>query len=144
MTGNHSAAAERHTVRLSPEGWDPGSTERIPVVGRLRRLLVWYGLATLGAWLTIGAMNSVLLPLQIEDLDPNRKSENLALVATLGALAGMIAQPIAGFISDGTRHRRGRRASWWAHSPRQRAWSCSAAWRPSSASRSCTSWSTSH
>ena len=66
--------------RLSPEGHDPHSTERVAVTGRLRRLLVWYGLATLGVYLSIGAVNAVLLPLQVEELDPARKAANLAVV----------------------------------------------------------------
>lgn len=107
-----SAASPVTDVRLSPEGHDPHSTERVTVTGPLRRLLVWYGLATLGAWLAIGAVNGVLLPLQIEELDPGRKAANLAVTATLGALAGMLAQPIAGLLSDRTRSRRGPRATW--------------------------------
>jgi MFS family permease len=105
-------AAPPISPRLSPEGHDPRSTERVQVTGRLRRLLVWYGLATLGVYLSFGAVNGVLLPLQIEDLDPARKAANLALVTSLGALAGMVAQPIAGLLSDRTRGRRGRRAPW--------------------------------
>lgn len=98
--------------RLSPEGHDPQSTERIPVTGRLRRLLVWYGLASLGVYLALGAVNSVLLPLQVEDLDPARKAANLAVVSAVGALGGMFAQPVAGLLSDRTRGRWGRRAPW--------------------------------
>ncbi len=97
---------------LSPEGYDPQSTERVKVTGRLRRLLVWYGLASFGVYVCIGAVNAVLLPLQIEQLDPERKAANLALAAALGAVAGMLAQPIAGLLSDRTRSQRGSRAPW--------------------------------
>ncbi|RBY97634.1 MFS transporter [Blastococcus sp. TF02-8] len=98
--------------RLSPEGHDPQSTVRIRVDGRLRRLLVWYGIASLGVYLALGAVNSVLLPLQVEDVDPARKAANLAIVSVVGAVGGMIAQPIAGLLSDRTRSRWGRRAPW--------------------------------
>jgi MFS family permease len=107
-----SAPALSTPVRLSPEGYDPAGTERVRVTGRLRRLLVWYGLATLGVYLCIGAVNAVLLPLQVEELDPARKAANLALAATVGAVAGMVAQPLAGLLSDRTRSRRGSRAPW--------------------------------
>jgi MFS family permease len=107
-----SAPALSTPVRLSPEGHDPASTERVKVTGRLRRLLIWYGLATLGVYLCIGAVNAVLLPLQVEELDPARKAANLALAATVGAIAGMVAQPLAGLLSDRTRSRQGSRAPW--------------------------------
>ncbi len=54
----------------------------------------------------------MLLPLQIQGLDPANKVANLAVVATIGAFAAMVAQPIAGTISDRTRTRWGRRAPW--------------------------------
>lgn len=107
-----SSPATSADTRLSPEGHDPESSEHIRITGPLRRLLVWYGLATLGIWLTVGAVNSVLLPLQIEALNPEDKAANLALAATLGTLAGMLTQPIAGLLSDRTRSRRGARAPW--------------------------------
>jgi MFS family permease len=108
----HALGAHADAERLSPEGYDPQSAARPPVTGRLRRLLVWYGLVTLGVWLAVGAVNAVLLPLQIEEIEPADKAANLALVAGLGALAGMLAQPVAGLLSDRTRSRRGRRAPW--------------------------------
>ncbi|TFV48487.1 MFS transporter [Blastococcus sp. TF02A_35] len=98
--------------RLSPEGHDPQSTVRVPVTGPLRRLLVWYGVASLGVYLALGAVNSVLLPLQVEAVDPAQKAANLAIVTAVGAVGGMVAQPIAGLLSDRTRSRWGRRAPW--------------------------------
>ncbi|WP_091730875.1 MFS transporter [Nocardioides scoriae] len=100
------------STSLSPEGFDPQSIERFKVTGRLRRLLVWYGLASFGAYVCIGAVNAVLLPLQIEQLDPANKAANLAFAAALGAVAGMVAQPVAGLLSDRTRSKRGARAPW--------------------------------
>ncbi|WP_116451604.1 MFS transporter [Blastococcus litoris] len=104
--------APRPGPRLGPEGHDPQETARVPVTGRLRRLLVWYGLASLGVYLSLGAVNSVLLPLQVEALDPAQKAANLGLVSAVGAVGGMLAQPIAGLLSDRTRTRWGRRAPW--------------------------------
>ena len=97
---------------LTPEGVDLRTADRVPITGRLRRLLGWYGVAFFGMWLTIGATHSIFIPLQVQALDPASKAANLAVVATLGALAGMVAQPIAGLLSDRTRNRRGRRAPW--------------------------------
>lgn len=62
-----------------------------------------------------GAVPGILLPQQItlafgEENQAN--VANLAIVSTIGAFAAMIAQPIAGQISDRTRSRFGRRAPW--------------------------------
>jgi MFS family permease len=103
---------EMAAPRLSPEGHDPLSTELVKVTGRLRRLLVWYGLASLGVYLALGAVAGVLLPLQIQGIDPAHKAGNLALVAAVGAIGGLLTQPIAGLLSDRTRGRLGRRAPW--------------------------------
>ena len=98
--------------RLSPEGHDPLSNEPLRVTGRLRRLLVWWGTAGLGVYLSLGAVVGVLLPLQIEFIDPVNKAANLALITVVGALGGLLAQPIAGLLSDRTRSRMGRRFPW--------------------------------
>lgn len=90
-----------------------GSTEgRVPITGALRRLLWWIAPANIGIFLLWGAIPAVLLPTQIQLIDEATKAENLAIVATIGAFAAMIAQPIAGTISDRTRSRFGRRAPW--------------------------------
>jgi MFS family permease len=98
--------------RLSPEGHDPQSTEPVRVTGRLRRLLVWYGVASLGVYLALGSVHGVLLPLQVQAIDPANKAANLALVTAVGALGGLLTQPIAGLLSDRTRSRLGRRGPW--------------------------------
>lgn len=100
------------TVVLSPEGHDPDSTERVPVTGRLRRLLVWFFLLQLAFYLAMGAAGSVFLPLQVQDLDPAEKAGNLALVVVLGSIASALGPPIVGLFSDRTRSRLGRRAPW--------------------------------
>src|SRR5689334_6797275 len=103
---------EMAAPRLSPEGHDPLSTELVKVTGRLRRLLVWYGVASLGVYLALGAVAGVLLPLQIQAIDPAAKAGNLALVAAVGAIGGLLTQPIAGLLSERTRTRLGRRIPW--------------------------------
>ena len=85
-------------------------TERVPIEGPLRSLLLWFMPGTLGIFILWGAIPTVLLPLQVEQLDPVNKVANLAVVTTIGALAAMIAQPVAGTISDRTRSRFGSRA----------------------------------
>lgn len=83
---------------------------RVRIEGPLRRLLLWFVPGSLGIFLLWGAIPTVLLPLQVEQLDPANKVANLAIVTTIGALAAMIAQPVAGTISDRARTRFGSRA----------------------------------
>ncbi|RDV44791.1 MFS transporter [Leifsonia sp. ku-ls] len=83
-----------------------------PIKG-LRRLMVWIIPANLGIYLIWGALPGILLPQQVTLLFGEKDQvANLAIVATIGAFAAMVAQPIAGQISDRTRSRFGRRAPW--------------------------------
>lgn len=82
-----------------------------PIRGELRRLLRWYAPVYTAIYI-VWAGTGILLTLQVEFLDPARKVANLALVTTIGAVASMLAQPVAGLISDRTRSRFGNRAPW--------------------------------
>lgn len=83
-----------------------------PIKG-VRRLLGWIIPANLGIFLIWGAVPGILLPAQIsQQFGEADKVANLTLVATIGAFCSMLAQPIAGQISDRTRSRFGRRAPW--------------------------------
>ncbi|WP_179873127.1 MFS transporter [Microcella indica] len=97
---------------VGPEQEAPAATgtARPGIQGPLRRLLLWFLPGTLSIYVLWGAIPTILLPLQVEDIDPAAKVANLALVTTIGAFAAMVAQPIAGRISDRTRTRYGRRA----------------------------------
>jgi len=86
--------------------------ERIRIRGPLRRLLIWLAPANFAIYVLWGAIPSVLLPIQVAAVDEAGKVANLAVVSTIGAFAAMIAQPIAGALSDRTRSRFGRRAPW--------------------------------
>jgi MFS family permease len=82
-----------------------------PIKG-VRRLLWWIIPSNFAIFLIWGAVPGILLPAQITGLDPANKVVNLAIVATVGSFAAMLAQPIAGQVSDRTRSRFGRRAPW--------------------------------
>jgi MFS family permease len=88
----------------------PASRQKL--TGSLRKLLVFLIPANLGLFLVYGAVPGVLLPLQIQGLFPHQKVAYLAIASTIGAVAAMIAQPVAGQISDRTRSRFGRRSQW--------------------------------
>lgn len=83
----------------------------VEVRGPLLRLLLWLTpvyLSLFAVWAGAG----LLLSLQVEYIDPAKKVANLAVVTTIGALASMVVQPLAGLASDRTRSRFGRRAPW--------------------------------
>jgi MFS family permease len=54
----------------------------------------------------------VLLPNQVQAIDPAHKVGNLAIVTTSSFVFTQFAQPIVGALSDRTRSRMGRRAPW--------------------------------
>jgi MFS family permease len=83
-----------------------------PPRGSVRRLMITIFPANVAMFSLWGAIPAILLPLQIEQLDPANKAANLAVVATIGAFAAMLAQPLAGTLSDRTRSRFGPRGPW--------------------------------
>lgn len=66
--------------------------------------------ANLGLWMAFFTPIQVLLPQQVESIAPADKENMLAVVTGLGALAAVVANPVAGALSDRTRPRLGRRA----------------------------------
>ncbi|MEV0216815.1 MFS transporter [Micromonospora sp. NPDC050695] len=65
----------------------------------------WIGLifaANLGVWMAFFTPIQVLLPQQIEQIAPGAKETMLAVVTGLGALAAVLANPLAGALSDRT------------------------------------------
>lgn len=85
-----------------------------PVKG-LRRLMWSIFPANVAIFMVWGAVPAILLPHQMtlafgEENQIN--VANLAIISTIGAFAALLAQPIAGQISDRTRSRFGRRAPW--------------------------------
>lgn len=80
----------------------------------LGRLLTFIFPATAALYALFNGIGQVVLPAQVEALDPASKIRNLALVTTVAAVASMIAIPTGGALSDRTRTRFGRRAPWLA------------------------------
>ena len=79
-------------------------------VGRawtVRFALIWLGL-----WAAQLAPVQLLLPLQLEDVDPAHKVRDFGLVNGLAGLAALVALPLFGALCDRTRSRFGRRRVW--------------------------------
>lgn len=75
-------------------------------------------LASLGMWMASLTPIQVILPIQLQDIDAKHKIQALAIVSAVGAVASVVATPIAGALSDRTTHAygfgglRGRRHRW--------------------------------
>ena len=78
-------------------------------IGRLVTLLI---LPTAAMYATFQGLQQILIPAQMETLDPVNKIANLGLLTTLSAISAVIALPVGGAVSDRTRGRWGRRAPW--------------------------------
>ena len=76
------------------------------------------GLASLVMWMASLTPLQVLIPDQLQNIDPKGKILALGLVSAFGAVASLLATPIAGALSDRTTHTygfvhlRGRRHRW--------------------------------
>ena len=105
-----AGTVEGPNFTASPAGAAQGRKVRIP---GLRRLMWSTLVANIGIFLIWGAVPSILLPLQVQGITGDAgKAGALAVILTIGAFAAMLAQPIAGLVSDRTRSRFGRRAPW--------------------------------
>ncbi|SBT45479.1 MFS transporter [Micromonospora auratinigra] len=78
--------------------------------------------ANLGVWMAFFTPIQVLLPQQIERIAPGDKEAMLAVVTGLGALAAVLANPLAGALSDRTSPRLAKR-----HLGRRHVWTASGA-----------------
>jgi MFS family permease len=89
-----------------------------PTVHVRGRWVAGLGLASLGMWMASLTPLQVSLPQQLQDIAPHHKFLALALVSAVGAIASVIATPVAGALSDRTTgafgfgRLRGRRHRW--------------------------------
>ncbi|MHA4854303.1 MFS transporter [Rhodococcus sp. MSC1_016] len=86
------------------------ATSRGPLWPLLASLLP----ATTAMYCLYQAIQTVLIPAQVEAIDPANKVGNLALLTTMTAVATLLALPLGGAISDRTSGRFGRRSPWLA------------------------------
>ncbi len=93
---------------------DPGLPAALadPAVPVRRGWIALLVVANLGVWMAFLTPIQVLLPQQVEMIDPGDKETMLGIVTGLGAAAAMIVNPLAGALSDRTTLRYGRRHIW--------------------------------
>ncbi|RZU77432.1 MFS transporter [Micromonospora kangleipakensis] len=105
------------TVNPTPTSLPAALAE--PTVPVRRSWIALIFTANLGVWMAFFTPIQVLLPQQVERIAPGDKEAMLAVVTGLGALAAVLANPLAGALSDRTvirlasRHL-GRRHVWTA------------------------------
>ncbi|WP_243836903.1 MFS transporter [Paenarthrobacter nitroguajacolicus] len=74
--------------------------------------VVIYALALFGVWMAINLPSTVTVALRIAEIDPAGKTTTYSLVAGIGTLTALLANPLFGQLSDRTRSRFGRRRPW--------------------------------
>jgi MFS family permease len=89
---------------------EAGPTAEAPP--RYRRLLAFLFPATTGMIAVYQGIQQILIPGQVEHLDPVHKVGTLAILTTFVAITSMIGIPLGGALSDRTRSRFGRRTPW--------------------------------
>jgi MFS family permease len=83
-----------------------------PTVRVGARWITLLSIANLAVWMGFFTPIQVLLPEQLQAISPDNKEAMLGWVTGLGALAAVIANPLAGALSDRTAGRFGRRHPW--------------------------------
>lgn len=90
----------RHTGEDAAHTPDTASAE--PVVRVRPAWTALLSLATLALFMAFMTPIQILLPLQLEHIDPAGKHTALSWVTGAGALVAMVANPLAGALSDRT------------------------------------------
>jgi MFS family permease len=97
-------------VSTAEAGTPPSSASEEPGLRPLA--LVAFVVANLCAWSAILTPAAITLALRVREIDPAGASATLSLVAAVGAVFGIIGNPLFGRLSDRTRSRFGMRRPW--------------------------------
>jgi MFS family permease len=71
-----------------------------------------YTAASSAMWIGLNVPSQVLIAQQVARVDPAGKERALAIVLVTGAVVALVANPVAGALSDATTSRFGRRRPW--------------------------------
>lgn len=83
-----------------------------PTTEGIGRLLATLPFAIMGFTLFWGAVQFIMVPLQVQTIAPEGRDSALAWVVGAGAVASMLTAPVAGALTDRTRTRIGGREPW--------------------------------
>ncbi|MFJ8816293.1 MFS transporter [Amycolatopsis thermoflava] len=92
----------------------PTTTSSPPEGGVKAGFLITFFLANLGLWIATLTPVIVTLPLKVAEIepDPAARATVLSLVLVAGSVVGILANPLAGRVSDRTTWRAGMRRPW--------------------------------
>lgn len=105
--------AEFHSPALAPPGAALADTEPGPPMEPVSRS--WtslFGMVWFGYWMANLVPLQLLIPQQLEAIDPASKVQDFALVNAVSGLVALIALPLCGALCDRSRNRFGRRRAW--------------------------------
>ena len=94
-------------------GVDRAAPPRISGIG-VGRLLTFFLPMAFALYANFQGVQLILVPVQVEAIDPTRKIGNLALLTVFCAITGIAGLMAGGALTDATRSRWGRRAPWLA------------------------------
>lgn len=77
-----------------------------------RAFLILFALAMFGVWMSINLPATVTIALRVGVVSPENKTSVYSIVAGIGTLVALFANPFFGRLSDRTRSRFGRRRPW--------------------------------
>ena len=110
MANSFSASDARLVLDKSVN--DVPEALQVPTKAVSSSFQVLLSLANTVIWLSILPIGQILLPTQIAALNAASRFSNLAIATSVGVIAALLTNPIAGALSDRTTSRLGRRRPW--------------------------------
>ncbi len=108
----HSSVAGDASLILDKSLNDVPEALQVPTKAVSPSFQVLLALANTVIWLSILPIGQILLPTQIAAFNAASRFSNLAIATSVGVLAALLTNPIAGALSDRTTSRLGRRRPW--------------------------------
>ncbi len=108
----HSSVAGDASLILDKSLNDVPEALQVPTKAVSPSFQVLLTLANTVIWLSILPIGQILLPTQIAAFNAATRFSNLAIATSVGVLAALLTNPIAGALSDRTTSRLGRRRPW--------------------------------